>query len=212
MNYLIVLFKNKKRKKILNKFVTLDKAKSFFEKNQNENLSITFDVKVENGKICDYELGLLEKNSLDFQPFFIKDDLGRQLQVNLEDSEYKVIKLIKYRKEELIYHYKSKNKITFEFFVNKFLRGNGLKLISKINNKIIVQNDNEVEVFSLKTCEDCERFSTILQEFLFDKKRIDCLIVNDVSKTQKKYLYDLLEEKGIEKSFLYRTSTTYFKK
>ena len=32
MNYLIVLFKNKERKKIINKFMTFDNAKAFYDK------------------------------------------------------------------------------------------------------------------------------------------------------------------------------------
>lgn len=97
------------------------------------------------------------------------------------------------------------------FFVKKFLNGSGLKLISKINNKIVLQNDDLIEIFSLKTSEDCERFSEILQDYLFSNNKTDCLLVKDVSKAQKKYLYELLEKKGINKSFLYRTSTTYFR-
>jgi hypothetical protein len=212
MNYLIVLFKNKKRKKIINKFVKSDKAKTYFDKLKKDSLLINFEVKVENGKECVYELALLERNSLDFQPLFVKDELGRQLEINLDDSEYKIIDISYYKKEETVFHYKTKNKISFDFFVKRFLPKTGLKLISKINNKLVVQNDDVFEIFSCKSSEDSERFIESLEEFLIDNNRIDCLIVKDVSKQQKKYLYDLLEEQGVNKSFLYRTSTTYFRK
>jgi hypothetical protein len=76
----------------------------------------------------------------------------------------------------------------------------------------VVQNDDVFEIFSCKSSEDSERFIESLEEFLIDNNRIDCLIVKDVSKQQKKYLYDLLGEQGVNKSFLYRTSTTYFRK
>ena len=42
MNYLVVLFKNKVRKKIINKFVTFVKAKEFFDNKINNNKSIYF--------------------------------------------------------------------------------------------------------------------------------------------------------------------------
>ena len=42
MNYLVVLFKNKVRKKIINKFVTFIKAKEFFDNKINNNKSIYF--------------------------------------------------------------------------------------------------------------------------------------------------------------------------
>ena len=61
MNYLVVLFKNKVRKKIINKFVTFVKAKEFFDNKINNNKSIYFKKDVENAKDCDFELCLLEK-------------------------------------------------------------------------------------------------------------------------------------------------------
>ena len=69
MKYLIVLFKNKERKKIIKKFKTLDRAKMFFEKKINEN-QIYFDKKVENGKSCDFELGLIETDPNEFENYF----------------------------------------------------------------------------------------------------------------------------------------------
>ena len=56
MNYLVVLFKNKVRKKIINKFVTFIKAKEFFDNKINNNKSIYFKKDVENAKDCDFEL------------------------------------------------------------------------------------------------------------------------------------------------------------
>ena len=44
---------------------------------------------------------------------------------------------------------------------------------------------------------------------MFSKGRIDCIMVSDSSKSQKKYLYELLEKKGISKSSLYRRFTTF---
>ena len=45
---------------------------------------------------------------------------------------------------------------------------------------------------------------------MYDNNRMDCIIVSDSSKEQKKYLYNLLESKGISKKVLYRRSTTFF--
>ena len=44
MNYLIVLFKNKERKKIINKFVTFDRAKSFYDKKILISKDVEFEV------------------------------------------------------------------------------------------------------------------------------------------------------------------------
>ena len=44
---------------------------------------------------------------------------------------------------------------------------------------------------------------------MIDNGRMDCLIVSETSKAQKKYLYEILSEMGIDKKLLYRTSTTF---
>ena len=60
MNYLIVLFKNKERKKIIKKFKTLNRAKDHYDSLMKSN-NVIFDRKFENGKTCVYELGFLIK-------------------------------------------------------------------------------------------------------------------------------------------------------
>jgi len=58
-NYLVVLFKNKKKKKIIKKFVTLSRAKNYFEELINKSNEVIFEVLVENGKDCKFELALI---------------------------------------------------------------------------------------------------------------------------------------------------------
>jgi hypothetical protein len=86
----------------------------------------------------------------------------------------------------------------------------GLKFISKLNNKLLVQEDDNYFLFSLKSDGDSNRFLKILEDALYKNKRSDCVVVYDTSIQQKKYLYSILESKGISKSFLYRNSTTFF--
>ena len=47
---------------------------------------------------------------------------------------------------------------------------------------------------------------------MIDNGRMDCLIVKDYSKPQKKYLYNLLVEKGFPIDYLQRYSTTHLLK
>jgi hypothetical protein len=211
MKYLIVLFKNKERKKIIKKFKTFENAKKFYDKMIKEN-TIVFNKEVENGKDCFFELGLMEKDSSNFESYFIKDSLGRQVKVDLDDPEYKLISVSDYLVEELIYDIQKNEKIGFEKFIKTYLPKNKIRLISKLNNKVIVQDDDLVYLFSLKSDSDCARFLRILQNYMFANNLTQSLIVFDTSKPQKKYLYGLLKEKGVDVSILYRKSTTYFKK
>jgi len=209
MKYLIVLFKNKERKKIIKKFKTYERAKKFLD-NRISNNNIVFDKQIENGKTCSFEIGLLEKNSSNFDLYFVKDELGRQVKVDLDDSEYKILQIQKYQIEELIFDISKNKKLTIDEFISNYLKRGSIKLISKLNNKIVVQDDDNFNLFSLKSEEDCYRFTQVLQTYMLEKKRGDCIIVLDSSLPQKKYLYSLLESKGISKSILYKKSTTFF--
>lgn len=209
MNYLVVLFKNKERKKIINKFITYERAEEFYNKLITESNSVNFKTLIENATPVNYELGLLKKNSDDFNPLFVKDKLGRQIKVDLDDPEYKIIKLNPYNVSEKIYSIDYKKKISFESFVRSFLPKNTIKLISKLNNKIALQNDDDIKLFSLKNEIESKRFLDSLSDFMIKENRIDCIIVSETSKEQKKYLYDLLSQKGISKQSLYRVSTTF---
>ena len=210
MKYLVVLFKNKERKRIIKKFKTYERALSFFNKRINDN-SVIFDKRVENGWSCEFELGLLEKDSKNFDLYFVKDDMGRNIKIDLDDPDYKLISISKYKIEEFIYDIKKGKKLSFETFMKTYLPRGSVKLISKINHKIVVQDDEKLNLFSLKSDDDCLRFLKILEDYLNKNGRIDCIVVSDSSKEQKKYLYDMLESQGISKSILYKRSTTFFR-
>jgi hypothetical protein len=209
MNYLVVLFKNKERKKIINRFKTFDRAESFYNKMMEENKSVIFETKVENARPCDYELCLLKKQDGNFEKLFVKDDFGRQILVDLDDPEYKIMRVSKYKVPEKIFDVNQNRKITTEEFIKKYLPKNTIKLISRLNNKVAVQNDDNVKLFSLKDEDESRRFLENLNDYLIDNGRGDAIIVIETSKAQKKYLYDILFGMGFSKQSLYRRSTTY---
>jgi hypothetical protein len=208
-NYTIVLFKNKTKKKIIKKFKTPSRAKKYFDSLIEENKSIIFGVETENGSPCKYEIALLEKTSGSLLPYFIKDEFGRQVKIELNDPDHTIIKILPYKKEEFIYDIKSKERITINKFLSKYLPKVGLKLVSKINHKLSVQNDDKINLFSLKSEDDCDRLVDELSKYFINENRIDTIFVKDTSPVQKKYLYDILESSGYPKSILYRRFTTY---
>jgi hypothetical protein len=209
MNYLVVLFKNKEKKKIINKFKTYERADSFYKKLIKENESVVFETKVENARPCDYELCLLQKGYDNFDKLFVRDDFGRQVLISLDDPDYKIIQVSKYKVPEKIFDVDKNKKITTEEFIKKYLPKNSIKLISRLNNKVVVQNDSDVKLFSLKDENESRRFLENLNDHLIDTGRGDSIIVIETSKPQKKYLYDVLSEMGISKQSLYRRSTTF---
>lgn len=209
MNYLIVLFKNKIKKKIINKFKTHKKSDNLFITLSNQSNDVIFEKKYSNGDECNYELAILEKSPNTFIPVYLKDELGRQIKVNLEDGDYIITKIITYKIEETFLDITLNKKINSNEFIKFYLNPVGFKLMSKLNNKIIVQNDDKVNLFILKNEHDSSRFIESISNKFILEKRMDCMFVKDYSITQKKSLYNLLINQGFSKDYLLRYSTTH---
>lgn len=210
-NYLVVLFKNKKRKRIIKKFVTLSRAKNLYRQLINESKEVIFEVLVENGKESKFELGLVENRTNQSAPVYMTDTDGRSIKVKLEDSGMSLLEVTPFKEEELIFDVQSKLKITSQELIKKYFKGDGLKMLSVLNNKAILQKDEEIYLFSLKNESECSRFVDSLSSYFFKTKRGDCLFIKDYSSAQRKYLYSLLESNGFDKKVLYRKFTTYRK-
>jgi hypothetical protein len=137
------------------------------------------------------------------------DEHGRNIKVKLEDDGMSILMISPYKEEDLLYDVKNKSKITTQEFIKTYLRGDGLKMVSVLNNKIILQKDEQINLFSLKNESECSRFVDCLSSHFFKIKRGDCLFIKDYSSPQRKYLYELLESNGFDKKVLYRKFTTY---
>jgi hypothetical protein len=207
-NYMVVLFKNKKKKKIIKKFITFSRSKQFYDKLIKESNEVLFEVKVEGGSECRYEVGIIEMSSKQLIPVYMTDEYGRNIKVKLDEDGMTLFKIEPYKKEETIYDIKEQKKITTQTFIKKYLRGDGLKMISVLNNKIVLQEDEKIHLFTLKSESESSRFVDNLSSHFFKIKRGDCLFVKDYSTAQRKSLYTLLESAGIDKKILYRKFTT----
>jgi predicted Fe-Mo cluster-binding NifX family protein len=206
-NYMVVLFKNKTKKKIIKKFITFKRAKSFYDNLVKESNDVIFNVEVEAGKECKYEIGLVEMSSKQLVPVYMTDEFGRSIKVKLNEDGMTLFQINPYKKEELIYDIKEGKKITVQELIKKYLRGDGLKMVSVLNNKIVVQEEEKLNLFTLKTEKESSRLVDCLSLYFFKIKRGDCLFIKDYSSTQRKYLYSLLESNGFSKRVLYRKFT-----
>ena len=210
-NYIIILFKNKERYKIIKKYKTYKNALPFFNSKVKESNDVVFDVQTENGRDVNYEIALLERTSEKLFPIYRTDEMGRNIPVEINDPNYKILKIEKYNIPEKVFHITKKVKISSEKLIHNYLRGDSLKLVSKLNNKIIIQDEDIYNLFSLKSTYDADRFLINLEKHMITNSKSNCLIVRDSSREQKKYLYEILTNLGYNKSMLYRTSTTHLK-
>ena len=205
VNYIVVLFKDKLKKKIINKFVTLKNAKDFYGKKLSISNDVIFEVVVENGHPCKYEIGIIEMSSKQSVPVYVIDEMGRSSKVKLEDEGMTLLQISQYKKEETIFDIQRDKKILTQEFKSQCTDYDSVVL----NNKILVQNDDTLNLFSCKNEDESSRFLDCLSSYFFKTKRGDCLFIKDYSTPQRKYLYSLLESKGYDKKVLYRKFTTY---
>jgi hypothetical protein len=207
-NYLVVLFKNKKKKKIIKKFITFNRTKLFYDNLIKESQEVIFNVEVESGEECKYEIGLVEMSGKQLVPVYMTDEFGRSIKVKLDDEGMTLLQISQYKKEELIYDVKESKKITVQELIKKYLRGDGMKMVSVLNNKVVVQQEEKFYLFTLKNEQESSRFVDCLSLHFFKIKRGDCLFVKDYSSAQRKYLYGILESNGFTKRVLYRKFTS----
>lgn len=206
-NYLVVLFKNKKRKRIIKKFITFKKTKLFFDTLVDESENVLFPILVEGRNECTFELGIVELSSKQLVPIYMTDEYGRNVKVKLEDDGMTLVKIIPYKIEELIHDNQTNKKTTLPLIIKKYLKGKELKMVYSLNNRIIIQEEEKIFLFTLKNKSESVRLLDCLTNYFFKIKRGDCIFNKDVSTPQKKYLYQLLESKGFSKTKLYRRFT-----
>ena len=190
-----VLFKSNVKRNIQQKFKKLGKStKPLFTR------------KYVKRKICQFHLGLFSleptKDSI-----YIKDKFGRNIIKDLKLDNYFLIDLVPFYIEELIYDHQTKKRISFDYFYNSYLTVTDFIQLFTLNNKIIIQKDENVNIFSLKNIDDTNRFISLIKNEMINNNKVNCLIVQDYDTIQRKQLYKLLTRKGFKRSFLYKHYT-----
>lgn len=184
-------------------------AESFFETKIKKSNDVKFNVEVENSLDVKYELALLSNIEDKDATLYKLDELGRNTKIELTDSDYKIIKIELYNIPEKIYDWSKNKRISFDEFFSTYFKTKELKSVFSVNNKIVIQVDEVVNLFSLKNVNESERFLNVLKDKMLEDKRSDGLFVKDMNTLHRKYLYEILEKNGIDKKRLYRQSTTF---
>ena len=82
---------------------------------------------------------------------FIKDDFGRNIKVKFDDDRFSLLGISPYNIEEELFDVRKKTKIKLDEILN-YLRGvDTLKVVYCLNNKVVIQKDEDFRLFSLKT-------------------------------------------------------------
>tara|TARA_R110000824_G_scaffold18850_2_gene73935 strand:+ start:1249 stop:1884 length:636 start_codon:yes stop_codon:yes gene_type:complete len=204
--YKIILFKNNERVK---SFFSSNNKKSILEKYNKliGEKKPKFIIEYISRKKVMFELAIITTETSK-ESIFVKDELGRTKKIYMGNSEYNIIKLLPYWREEYVYDHHTKTKISFENLINTYMLDKEFKQVFTLNNKLIIQKENVFNVFSLKTISDSLRLLRIIELEFLNIGRYDCLFVEDTNTVQRKQLYDLLVNNGYGRAFL-RKQYTY---
>ena len=204
--YKIVLFKNGERNKV---FFSSNNKKSILNKYNKliGEKKPKFITEYISRKRVMFELSIITTETSK-ESIFVKDEMGRNKKISLGESNYNIIKLLPYWKEEMIYDHHTKNKISFNDLIQTYLNSKDFKQVFTLNNKLVIQKDEIFNLFSLKTISDATRLLKIIELDFLDNGRYDCLFVSDTNTVQRKQLYDLLVGVGYKREFL-RKQFTY---
>ena len=208
--YQIVLFKNKNKKKVIKKYYSKKRAVEKYNELIKNN-DIKFETKYENSIETRYELGLLCKNCLEKNELFSIDEFGRNVFVESSDKSITFLKISDYLIEETIQDYQTKNKIKFDDLFGTYLSDKTFKNLFTLNNKFFIQEDESINCFILKNESDSIRLLNTVEYFLTEKNYgfISMTYKNTID---KKYIYNILENYGFDRKFLYRKNINHPRK
>jgi hypothetical protein len=151
-----------------------------------------------------YEMALIFPNTRWSTKTFVKDSLGRLVEAKFEDEKFRIKEIIPYWKEELIYDFQKKERVRYHELLEQVLSISEIGQIFTLNNKLFIQNENDILLFGNKNIKDSKRLFELIREDVLKKKKGNFIFVKDVSTAQRKILYKLLESKGFKKSELFR--------
>ena len=203
--YFIVVFCNKKRVKILHRSMKKNTIYDYWHefKTQKPPRFLKLQVGKRNTKAI-YELGLIFPNNRWSKQTFIKDELGRNTEALMEDGKMRIKELVPYWAEELIYDFDSKKRIRYHEMMGIISPVTEISQIFTLNNKLILQVENDIKMFGNKNMEDTERLFELVREDLLKSRHGNFIFVKDVTTHQRKLLYDMLVKKGYKRSELFR--------
>ena len=203
--YFIVLFCNKKRVKVLYRCMKRTTVYEYWREFRTQKKPAF--IKQQGGKRKNelhYELALIFPNNRWATSTYVKDSLGRNQEASIEGGKFRIKEIIPYWKEELIYDFQRKKRVRYHEMMDQILFIKGIAQVFTLNNKVLVQVDNDIKMFGNKNISDAQRlFETVKEELIF-KKRGNFMFVKDITTHQRKLLYDLLEAKGFSRSELFR--------
>lgn len=203
--YSIILFCNNKKYKILygcQKLNTIFEHWKEFKTQKKPRFLKLYGGKRKQELI--YELGLIFPKNRWSTKSYVKDKLGRISEAKIDDDKIRIKEIIPYWREELIYDHQKKKHTRYHEILNEMSTVNDIAQIFTLNNKLFMQNENDIKLYSNKNIKDTERLFELIREDLLNMKKSNFIFVKDINTNQRISLYNLLESKGFKRTELFR--------
>jgi len=203
--YQIIIFKNRKRYKVLFSSNLKYNIQKKYNKYIREN-NITFSKKFSSREPIHFEICMICNHGCKSKKIYKRDELGRLDLIELE-GDSQILEINDYEIEEKLHDHQLNKRISFDEFIERYTFKKDIYQMYTINNKIVVQKDSNYNLFSLKNIEDSKRFISIIRDYFSKNKMINCLISLDLSTAQRKLIYTDLEKIGYDREFLQKHYT-----
>ena len=209
--YRIALVKNRKLNKVIQDYKILKHAKNKFNKLFEEN-QVFYEKKFTNYKKIErtlYEILLLEKTEGKKKIRKVFNGLGELVDEEVI-GDWSIIDKFVLKEEETFHVYGHNIRMDVGDIFQKLVvpRLSGFYMITYVFNKIVIYNDEDIEIILCKNIEEAKRLHDFLFDFLIKKGFINLMFLGEANKPLRKQLYDRMEEHtGLKRQELYRTST-----
>jgi hypothetical protein len=214
MLYKIIISKDGKKKKVLYEgsnedtakkkyFTTKDKNKVLFPKKNNAYKKV---------KPVHYEIMLLKEKSESDTPFYVRDELGRTTEVNINSDKWSLIHKDEYFYEEKFTVFGYEQRLDTKEIIKKILlrrnKGDKIKQVNYVINKVMIYQNSDFDIIVCKNSSDARRLYKTLREFYETNKVSNIMFTGLVGKRNRTKLYKRIVEKtGWTINKTYRSST-----
>lgn len=205
--YKIILFCNKKRKRLIYQTVSLPAVRDlWYELKTEKKPRFVKEYGGKRNQKLDFELALIYPDNrwAKKKTVIKRDDYGRLYEAGVDQKGFRLKEIIPYWREEKIFDYKTRKHIRYHELIKVFEEVDEIAQIFTLNNKLFLQIEEDVRMFGNKNLSDSERLFDLLREDLLKIKKGNFIFVKDVTTNQRKNLYVILKKKGYDSQTLFR--------
>lgn len=205
--YKIILFCNKKRKRLVYQTINLPAIRDlWYELKTEKKPRYTKEYGGKRNQKLDYELALIYPDNRWAKKKTVtkRDDIGRLYEAAVDTKGFRLKEIIPYWEEEKIYDHDNKIRIRYHELIEIFAGVDEIAQVFTLNTKLFLQIEDNIRMFGNKNLDDSDRLFDLLREDLLKSKKGNFIFVKDITTSQRKTLYDMLEKKGYKRTDLFR--------